>query len=180
MSPVARHRLVGLGVAGAIFALDQGVKSLMVGPLALQVRGVIPLLPFFDLRWTENYGVSLGLLTARSMEMRWALVALTGLIAFGVLVWLLRERNRWDIVALAAVLGGALGNIVDRYTLGFVIDYADLHFGAFRPFLIFNIADAAITLGVVLLLARSLLLRDKPAPSAPPGPAGEAPAPESP
>lgn len=180
MSPVARHRFVGLVVASVIFGLDQAVKSLMIGPLQLHTRRVIELLPFFDLRWTENYGVSLGLLTARSMEMRWALVAMTALIAAGVLVWLLRERNRWDIVALAAVLGGALGNIVDRFTLGFVIDYADLHFGAFRPFLIFNIADAAITGGVVLLLARSLLLRDKPARSAPPGAAGEAPAPERP
>ncbi|MET0181039.1 MAG: signal peptidase II [Novosphingobium sp.] len=179
MSPVARHRLVGLAFAGAIFAVDQFVKQLMTGPLQLHTRGVIELLPFFDLRWTENHGVSLGLFSARSMEMRWGLVAMTGLIATGVLVWLLRERNRWDIIALAAVLGGALGNIKDRYQLGFVIDYADLHFGEFRPFLIFNIADAAITLGVVLLLALSLLLRDKPAPSAPPGPAGEAPAPES-
>ena len=163
MTLVARHRLVGLVLAGVIFALDQFVKSLMTGPLALQQKGLIPLLPFFDLRWTENYGVSLGMLTARSMEMRWGLVAMTGLIAFGVLVWILRERQRWDIVALAMVLGGALGNIVDRFNLGFVVDYADLHFGEFRPFLIFNIADAAISIGVVLLLARSLLLREKPA-----------------
>jgi signal peptidase II len=110
------------------------------------------------------------------MEMRWGLVAMTGLIACGVLVWILRERAKWDIVALGSVLGGALGNIVDRFSLGFVIDYADLHFGEFRPFLIFNIADAAITLGVVLLLARSLLLRDKPAKPD----ADKLPAPETP
>jgi signal peptidase II len=175
MSPVARNRVVGLTLAGVIFALDQFIKSLMMGPLALHTRGVIPLLPFFDLRWTENYGVSLGLLTARSMEMRWGLVAMTMAIAFGVLVWLLRERNRWDIVALAMILGGALGNIVDRVKFGFVVDYADLHFGEFRPFLIFNIADAAITFGVVLLLARSLLLREKP-----PHPAAQPAAPENP
>ncbi len=169
MTPLARYRLHGVVLAGVIFALDQWVKSLMVGPLMLRQKGVIDLLPFFDLRWTENYGVSLGMLTARSMEMRWGLVAMTAVIATGVLVWMLRERQRWDIVALAMVLGGALGNIVDRYTLGFVIDYADLHFGEFRPFLIFNIADAAITMGVVLLLARSLLIREKPAkPDAPP------------
>lgn len=180
MSLLARHRLFGLFLAGVIFALDQFVKSLMMGPLALHQKGLIPLLPFFDLRWTENYGVSLGLLTARSMEMRWGLVAMTALIATGVLVWMLRERAKWDIVALAMVLGGALGNIVDRYTLGFVIDYADLHFGEFRPFLIFNIADAAITLGVVLLLARSFLLRDKPAKSDPPMAAVSEPAPETP
>jgi signal peptidase II len=179
-SPVARYRIVGLVLAGAIFALDQYIKQLMMGSLLLYERGVIELLPFFDLRWTENYGVSLGLLTARSLEMRWGLVAMTALIACGVLVWLLRERNKWDILALAAVLGGALGNIVDRTLFGFVIDYADLHFGEFRPFLIFNIADAAITLGVVLLLARSLLLRDKPPRSSPDDPVGDAATPERP
>ena len=58
------------------------------------------------------------------------------------------------------VLGGALGNIVDRVRLGYVVDYADLHFGEFRPFLVFNVADAAITIGVLLLLVRALLMRD--------------------
>jgi signal peptidase II len=59
------------------------------------------------------------------------------------------------------ILGGAVGNIRDRFELGYVIDYADFHIGDFRPFLIFNIADAAITIGVVIILARSLLVRDK-------------------
>ena len=75
---------------------------------------------------------------------------------------MLREKAMADVVALALLLGGALGNIYDRATIGFVIDYADLHFGEFRPFLIFNIADAAITFGVLIILARSLLSRDKP------------------
>jgi signal peptidase II len=63
----------------------------------------------------------------------------------------------------ALVLGGALGNIIDRVRLGFVVDFADLHFGEWRPFLIFNLADAAITIGVLILLARALLLREKDA-----------------
>ena len=65
------------------------------------------------------------------------------------------------VAALGLVLGGAIGNIVDRVRLGYVVDYADLHFGEWRPFLIFNLADAAITIGVLILLARALLLRDK-------------------
>ena len=68
---------------------------------------------------------------------------------------------RQDVAALGLVLGGAIGNIVDRVRLGYVVDYADLHFGEWRPFLIFNLADAAITIGVLILLARALLLRDK-------------------
>ncbi len=156
-----RNRLIGLAIALTIFAADQWVKYLMVGPLDLRNRGVIELLPFFDLRWTQNFGVSLGLFQATSNEMRWILVGVTALIALVVTVWMMREKALGEIIGLALILGGALGNIRDRYELGYVIDYADLHFGDFRPFLIFNIADAAITIGVVIILARSFFLRDK-------------------
>ncbi len=154
-------RKLGLGLAALIFALDQGLKWLMIGPLKLQEVRVIDLIPFFDLRWTENRGVSLGFLEATSDAMRWGLVALTAAIALTVLVWLLKETKRADILPLGLVLGGALGNIVDRALYGYVVDYADLHFGEFRPFLIFNLADAAITIGVLLILARSFLSREK-------------------
>ena len=87
---------------------------------------------------------------------------MTGAIALFVFVWMMRERKMGDIVALALVLGGAAGNIRDRAEVGYVIDYADLHFGEWRPFLIFNLADAAITIGVLIILARSLLSSEKP------------------
>jgi hypothetical protein len=74
-----------------------------------------------------------------------------------------REKAKGDVIALALILGGALGNIVDRVRLGYVVDYADLHIGDFRPFMIFNVADACITLGVLLLVARALLLGEKTA-----------------
>jgi len=74
---------------------------------------------------------------------------------------MMRERKLGDIVALGLVLGGALGNILDRTRLGYVVDFADLHFGDWRPFLVFNVADAAITIGVLVLLVRALFLRDK-------------------
>ena len=163
MKWLTRNRLAGLLLAGMVFATDQLVKWVVVGPLALRERGVIELLPFFDLRWTQNFGVSLGMFTADSQEMRWILVAVTALIAAAVFVWMMREKAGWDIAALALVLGGALGNIRDRSQLGYVIDYADFHIGEFRPFLIFNVADAAITIGVVIILARSFFLREKPA-----------------
>jgi signal peptidase II len=167
VSTVARRRVIGLAMAALIFAVDQYVKWLMIGPLRLREVPSIELLPFFDLRWTENYGVSLGMLTATSPEMRWLLVAMTSIIALVVCVWMMRERKLGDILALSLVLGGALGNILDRASKGFVVDYADLHFGTFRPFLIFNIADAAITIGVLIILARSLLSREKPDAAAP-------------
>jgi len=165
MTRVSRHRLLGLVIAFVIFVLDQAIKGLMTGPLRLQEVRHIELLPIFDLTWTENTGVSLGLFSATSDETRWVLVAVTGLIALAVTIWMMRERLLGDIAPLALILGGALGNIRDRALYGYVIDYADLHFGSFRPFLIFNLADAAITIGVVIILVRSLFMREKPRPN---------------
>jgi len=156
-----RNRMIGLALALSIALIDQIAKWYVINPLQLRQVKNIELLPFFDLTYVENRGVSLGLLTAESMEMRWALVALTAFIALVVFVWMMREKLLGDIIGLGMILGGAIGNIRDRWNLGYVIDYADLHIGTFRPFLVFNIADAAITIGVVIILARSLFLRDK-------------------
>ena len=103
---------------------------------------------------------------------RWTLVAVTALVALAVAFWMTREKAKGDVIALALILGGALGNIVDRVRLGYVVDYADLHFGNFRPFMIFNVADACITIGVLLLVARALLLGEK-APAADGQPSAE-------
>jgi signal peptidase II len=163
----ARRRIAALVVAALVFSFDQAVKALILGTLRLPDVRQIEILPFFNLTWTENYGVSLGILTAQSPGMRYLLVALTSLIALVVFVWMMREKHKPELFALALVLGGALGNISDRFCRGFVIDYADLHFGNFRPFLVFNIADAAITFGVVIILARSVFSREKPKPAPP-------------
>ncbi|NIJ62312.1 signal peptidase II [Qipengyuania flava] len=162
MSPVLRHRLVGCVVALLIFAVDQWSKNYVTKTLGIdRIGDAMELLPIFDLRFTRNFGVSLGMFEATSPEMRWGLVAVTGLIALVVTIWMLREKLLGDILALSLILGGALGNIKDRYDLGFVVDFADLHFGEFRPFLIFNVADAAITIGVLIVLARAFFMRDK-------------------
>ncbi len=157
-----RNRIIGLVIAAIIFAADQASKYFVVSVLGLKdVGDHYALLPFFDFTRTNNYGVSLGMLQATSNEMRWLLVGVTALIALVVLVWMLREKRMGDILGLALILGGALGNIVDRYSHGYVIDFADFHIGDFRPFLIFNVADAAITIGVLIILARSFLVSDK-------------------
>ena len=158
------HRLLGFSIAGIIFVADQVSKYIVTYPLQLQQRRVMQVLEFFDLRWVENYGVSMGFLTASSDTGRWLLVLLTAAISAGVVAWIWREKRRDDAIALALVLGGAVGNIVDRIRFGYVVDFADLHFGEWRPFLIFNVADAAITIGVLLLLVRALLTRDKKPP----------------
>ena len=155
------HRALALSIAALILIADQAVKWFVTYPLQLRQRGVFEVLPFFDFRWVENYGVSMGFLTASSDLARWLLVAGTALIALVVAVWLWREQRREDALALGLVLGGAVGNIIDRARFGYVVDYADLHFGEWRPFLVFNVADAAITIGVLLLLVRALLTREK-------------------
>ncbi len=146
-------------LAVAIFIVDQLSKFVMIGPLALQSRGTIALLPIFNLTWVENRGISLGLGQASTDMQRWLLVAGTAAIAILVGWWIRREQQSADRIALALVLGGALGNIVDRVRLGFVVDFLDLHFGEWRPFLVFNVADAAISIGVVILLFRALFIR---------------------
>lgn len=163
-----RHQpRLGLAIAVTLFVADQLIKWLVTSPTVLGIErlgDVRTIAPIFDLRFVPNVGVSLGLFAANSDLGRWLLVLFTGGIAVGVLVWLWREPARGDQLALGLVLGGALGNILDRVRLGYVVDYADLHFGEWRPFLVFNMADAAITVGVLILLARALLTRDAPAP----------------
>jgi len=168
-----KARPIGFAVAALVLALDQLVKWVVTGPLALDRQGdQLVLLPIFNFTYVQNQGISLGLLDAGTPLGRWLLVAMTAAIAIAVAVWITREKNRLDQVALGMVLGGALGNILDRVRFGFVVDFADLHFrgippqlcpsyqdGLCRPFLVFNVGDAAISIGVVILLLRAFLSR---------------------
>src|SRR5690348_9643837 len=156
---MAKYRL-GFAIALVVFILDQLAKWAITGPLGLnQIGDQLTILPIFNFTFTQNEGISLGLLNATNPVGRWMLVGLTSAIAIGVAVWIGREKNRVDQVALGMVLGGALGNILDRVRFGYVVDFADLHFGEWRPFLIFNVGDAAISIAVVILLLRAFLSR---------------------
>ncbi len=156
-----RTRSIAVVLALAVLIVDQLVKYIVTGPLGIDYPGAErELLPIFTLRFVQNFGVSLGLLQAGSATARWALVGMTAVIALGVAFWIRRETNRTELAGLGLVLGGALGNIVDRVRFGYVVDYADLHVFGYSLFLVFNIADAAITIGVVILLARALFAKD--------------------
>jgi signal peptidase II len=153
-------RKFGFAIALALFVADQLTKWIVTGPLGLDRIGEqLVLLPIFNFTYTENQGISLGLLNATNPVGRWLLVALTSAIAIVVAVWIGREKSRIDQAALGLVLGGALGNILDRIRFGYVVDFADLHFGDFRPFLVFNVGDAAISIGVAILLLRAFVGR---------------------
>src|SRR6187549_2589290 len=153
-------RTLAYGFALLIFLVDQISKWFIIGPLNLEAVQNIQLLPFFDFTWVENRGISLGIAQAQNEMHRWILVAVTAAIAVGVAWWIRKEEARGDQLALAMVLGGALGNIVDRMRYGYVVDFLDLHFGTFRPFYVFNVGDAAISIGVVILLLRAFLIRE--------------------
>lgn len=156
-----KSRVFGFAIALAVFFLDQLAKAIVSGPLKLEWLRQIYVLPIFNLTWVENNGISLGLLNAQTEIGRWMLVAVTSAIAIGVAVWIGREKWRWDQLALGMILGGALGNILDRIRHGYVVDFADLHFGSVRPFLVFNVGDAAISIGVLILLLRAFLVRSE-------------------
>lgn len=145
-------------LAGVVFVLDQLSKWWIIAGVRLQEQVTIPLLPVFSLTWVENRGVSMGLLTMDGEAGRWLLVALTAGIALFVAFWLRREKMWPESLALGLILGGALGNIVDRVRFGFVVDFIHLHAGRWS-FYVFNVADAAITVGVAILLIRSLMHR---------------------
>nr|WP_310523666.1 signal peptidase II [Polymorphobacter sp.] len=146
---------LGFGVALLVFVLDQLSKYWILNVVRLPERGYIEVLPFFRLTFVGNVGVSMGLFRANSDLGRWLLVAVTAVIAGAVAVWIVREKQRPDVLALGLVLGGALGNIVDRVRFGYVVDFLHFFWGE-RSFWVFNVADAAITAGVLLLLMRAL------------------------
>ena len=155
MHRTAPAYLTALGILIA----DQVTKWIMIGPLALEQVQQIVLLPIFNFTWVRNFGISLGLAQAQNDTHRWLLVAATAAIAIAVAWWIRREDKAGDRLALGLVLGGAVGNIVDRVRFGYVVDFLDLHFGEVRPFYVFNVADAAISIGVVVLLLRARLVK---------------------
>ena len=146
----------GYILALAVFVLDQLSKYWIVEVVRLQERGWVEVAPFLTLTWVANVGVSMGLFPASGDTMRWLLVAGTAAIAGVVAVWIAREANRVDGLALGLVLGGAAGNILDRIRLGYVVDFVHLAYKSFDFKYVFNVGDAAITIGVAVLLARAV------------------------
>ena len=148
-------------IALAVVLVDQIVK---VGVLSYSARPDVdptPLTPFLDLTLRWNRGISFSLFARDSASGQTALVALT-LAATGLLAWwLFRSRSTLPAVGLGLIIGGALGNAIDRLAHGAVVDYLDLHaFG--RHFFVFNVADAAINIGVALLILDLLLVPRAP------------------
>lgn len=146
---------LGWLTALAVFVLDRLSKWWIVEVYDLPEKGSVAVLPFFSLTMVWNQGISLGLFQADSDLGRWLLIGVTGAISLALAVWLARVETRLLAVAIGLVLGGAVGNILDRLIYPGVADFFHFHaFGA--SFYVFNVADSAISIGVVLLLWDSL------------------------
>ena len=151
---------LGLATAAIVCALDQASKLWLLYGFELAGRGRVALAPVADLVLVRNYGVSYGWFQWLGGSALWALLALTVLAVVFLLSWLARAGSRLSGVALGLIIGGAIGNAIDRLAHGgAVIDFFLLHIaigGVDRDWYVFNLADAAIVAGVVGLLYESV------------------------
>jgi signal peptidase II len=148
-APTKISKRLGITLILGILALDQLSKYWILNIVRLPEIGQIDVSAFFDLTMVWNYGVSFGALRADASWERWALVALSLTIATVFSVWLMRATRNVTILALALVIGGAIGNVIDRIRFGAVADFLD--FSAMYFPWVFNVADSAITIGALLL-----------------------------
>jgi len=151
---IPRIAYAAYGFALLVIVLDQLTKVWVVDGIDLPELGQIRVWdPVFNLTWVRNYGVSFGLFGDGSA--RWLLTAFSIGVAGFLAVWATRTSRRLLIAAIGLVMGGALGNVVDRIRFGYVVDFIDVS-GLGFPW-VFNIADAAINVGVALLIIDTLL-----------------------
>ena len=154
--PLAR---LGLATAAATVAADQALKLWLLFVFDLQNRGQVRLTLFLDLVLVWNRGISYGLFQQRGPYGQWVLLALTAIAVVLLWVWLTRATSRLTVLSLALIIGGAVGNAIDRAAYGAVADFVLLHLTttsfSFKWY-VFNLADTAIVAGVAGLLYDSL------------------------
>ena len=154
--------LLWLGIAVVVLLADQLTKLLIVGSLALGDSQTLT--SFFNLVRVHNSGAAFSLLSSASGWQRWLFTGI-GVVATGFIVWLLRSHPSQKLFcfALALVLGGAVGNVIDRLAYGHVVDFLDFHWDWLEPLFLqghfpaFNVADSAISLGTICLILDELL-----------------------
>ena len=147
--------LLWVGIAALVVLIDQFSKLLIVG--SFQYGESVPITGFFNLVRVHNLGAAFSFLANAGGWQRWFFTGL-GLVAAAVMVWMLRSHagQRLFCAAISLILGGAIGNVIDRLLHGHVIDFLDFYWGRWH-FPAFNVADCAITLGAGLLILDELL-----------------------
>ncbi len=146
-----------LPLAALVVALDQASKAWIERHFALYES--VPLLPVLDITRLHNPGAAFSFLAGAGGWQRWFFTGLALVVSAGIVVWLRGVHARaqaWLACGLALILGGALGNVVDRMRHGYVIDFVHAHWNdAFFP--AFNVADSAITIGAICLIVDALI-----------------------
>lgn len=139
-----------------IILLDQGAKQLAEAQLTL--HQAVNWFPYFDWYLTYNTGAAFSFLAGAGGWQRWFFTVIAIVISLFILYWLrqLPPADRLTALSLSLILGGAIGNLIDRLVFGHVIDYIQIWLGSY-PFPAFNVADAAISVGAVLLILSSFL-----------------------
>jgi signal peptidase II len=155
---VKKASFIGVLIAFFVIAIDQAFKIYMVDYMADHPFG-IEVTSFFRLVMVWNSGVSFGMFSGGE-ETRWMLIGLSSAVSVALLVWLLRSSRQFLCLALGLVLGGAVGNIIDRIHFGKVADFFDFDL-IFMRWPAFNIADMAIVCGVIMLMVDSLFFDEK-------------------
>jgi signal peptidase II len=148
---------LGFALAVLTFVVDQATKVYTLFVYDLPVREPVRLAPFLDLIVVWNRGISYGLFQQHTEIGRWILILVSIAASLALSVWIRRTANRWLAASLALIVGGALGNVVDRLAYGAVFDFIHFHVGSFSWY-VFNVADAAIVAGVAGLLYDSFVL----------------------
>jgi len=138
-------------IALIVLVLDQLTKTWVIAEFYLGQREIIT--SFFNLVHVHNYGAAFSFLSDAGGWQRWFFAALSAVVSAVIVVWISRlPKTRWiEGLALALILGGALGNLYDRLVLGYVVDFLDFHWSG-SHFPAFNVADSGITMGAVLLI----------------------------
>lgn len=158
---------LALAVALATFAADQAHKWWMVLGYGLREKGRVEVLPFMDVVYVINTGISYSLFDSSSQAWQYLLAVFAAIVALAMWVWIARgAQSRLFAASLALIIGGALGNALDRILVGGVIDYVSLHAYGFYWY-VFNIADVAIVVGVIGLLYESMIASRNSAAKAP-------------
>ena len=141
----------GLLAALLAFVFDQAHKYWMLDVYRIGERGRVEITPFFDLVMAWNKGVSYGLFPQQGSAGRFVLIAVSLIAVASLLMWMANSMTRFAALSLGLIIGGALGNLTDRLIYGAVADFFHFHYGDFSWY-IFNIADVAITVGVIGLI----------------------------
>ena len=152
------HLFKWLGWSIAVILLDQISKYIATQYLVLNES--LSLMPMVNLTLAHNSGAAFSFLSSASGWQRWFFIVLALCISVAIMVWLSRltADEKYLALSLSLILGGAIGNVWDRVQFGYVIDFIDVYYDKWH-WPVFNIADSAITLGAVILIADSLILR---------------------